>query len=69
MPKKPTEKPLAYNAAELAERLRISRPTAYNLMHTENFPALRIGEKRLIVPAEALERWLLEQTANGKAVI
>jgi predicted DNA-binding transcriptional regulator AlpA len=41
--------PTVLNAAQLAEILNVSKATAYQLLHMESFPTLRIG-KRLMVP-------------------
>lgn len=53
---------LAFSVEELTKVLPISRQTAYNLVHTEGFPLVRIGQ-RLLVPKAGLEHWLAEQTA------
>lgn len=50
--------------AELAERLGVSRPIAYQLAHRADFPAIRVSPRRIIVPAAALDRWLEEQAAE-----
>ncbi|MFC2041743.1 helix-turn-helix domain-containing protein [Chloroflexota bacterium] len=42
---------------EAAEYLGISRPTAYEAIHTGEIPHLRIG-RRILVPRAALERLL-----------
>jgi len=52
---------LAYNVTELAEALGIGRSLAYELVNREDFPAVRIGERRIIVPVDALKEWLKEQ--------
>lgn len=46
-----------YNAAQIAELLGISVTGAYQLLHREGFPTLRIG-RRLLVTKENLERWI-----------
>ena len=53
---------LAFSVDELTKILPISRQTAYNLVHTEGFPLVRIGQ-RLLVPKSGLEQWLAKQTA------
>ncbi len=55
-----TEK-LTISVDEMASMLGISRPVAYELTKREGFPAVRISERRIIVPVEALKRWLNEQ--------
>ena len=47
--------------AEMGERLGISRPMAYDLVNRADFPAIRIGERRILVPVEAFEKWLEAQ--------
>lgn len=46
---------------DLCEVLRISRPTAYQLLRRADFPVLQIGRRRLI-PREGLEQWIKAQT-------
>ncbi len=45
-----------YSVEEMKDVLGIGRTTAYNLVHSENFPSITVG-KRILIPAEALERW------------
>ncbi len=52
--------PLVLNASQLAGVLNISRANAYNLLHREDFPTLRIG-KRMLVSRDRLARWMDEQ--------
>ena len=52
--------PLVLNAAQLAGVLNISRANAYNLLHREDFPTLRIGQ-RMLVTRDKLARWMDEQ--------
>lgn len=59
-----TEK-LTISVDEMASMLGISRPVAYELTKREGFPAVRISERRIIVPVEALKKWLNEQAARG----
>ncbi|MDO4982163.1 MAG: helix-turn-helix domain-containing protein [Eubacteriales bacterium] len=54
------DKKLTYNISETAEVLGISRPTMYELLHREDFPSFRVG-KRVLVPVDALKRWVEEQ--------
>ena len=57
---------LCISPDELGRQLGISRPTAYNLAHTEGFPAFRVGT-RILIPLAQLEEWLGEQSGyNGK---
>ena len=49
------------NACELAQYLGIGRNRAYDLVHTEGFPAIKIGPRRIVIPIDSLERWLERQ--------
>lgn len=53
---------VAYTLPEVAQILRISKTNVYALARSEGFPAVRITANRIIVPADALDRWLDEQT-------
>lgn len=55
--------PAVLNANELAIALGISRAGAYQLLHTESFPTLRIG-KRLLVPRDKLNAWIDKNTGR-----
>ena len=55
--------PCMLNADKIAKYLEISRAGAYELMHSEGFPLIRIG-KRMIVPKDKFLEWVDEQTAR-----
>lgn len=55
---------LTLTVPELAEALGINRVRAYELTRIAGFPAIRISNKRIIIPRAALSRWLEEQTAT-----
>ena len=55
--------PCMLNADKIAKYLEISRAGAYELMHSEGFPLIRIG-KRLIVPRDKFLEWVDNQTAR-----
>ena len=55
---------LVFTIEETAEILGISRGTAYLLANTGGIPAIRIGQRRLVVPRKALEDFL---SSAGKA--
>lgn len=55
--------PAILNANQLAEILGISRASAYQLLHMDSFPTLRIG-KRMIVPKEKLMLWIDQHTGG-----
>lgn len=46
----------------LAEYLHIGMNAAYDLVKRPGFPAIRITARRIIVPVNALDKWLQEQT-------
>ena len=52
--------PLFLNA-----EMGISLSSAYELMHEEGFPALRIGN-RIVVPKEKFCRWVDRQTGGAR---
>lgn len=52
-----TEK-LTYSVEELSKSLGISKPVAYELIKREGFPAIRVSERRIIIPVDALRSWL-----------
>lgn len=45
---------------ELADELHISRPTAYELVKQEGFPAFHIGQ-RILISRNGLQRWIDQQ--------
>lgn len=47
------ELPLMLNVVQVAAVLGISRAGAYELVHSEDFPALKIGS-RIVVPKDKL---------------
>lgn len=53
---------VAYSIHEVAAVLGISVPVAYELARRPGFPAIRVSERRIIVPARALEAWMLRET-------
>jgi len=55
---------LAMTVEEAGDALGISRATAYMLVNTGRLPAIRISDRRLIVPIKALNELL--NSANKK---
>lgn len=51
---------------EMAAELNISRPTAYELVKQEHFPAFHIGQ-RILVNRAGLQRWIDEQCDCDRA--
>lgn len=54
----------AYRVSDLPELLGIGRSAAYALTRRADFPSLRVGSS-IIIPAEALDRWLNQQVQKG----
>ena len=52
--------PITLKAEEVAQVLGISLANAYVLMHSADFPTLRIG-KRMVVPKDKLIEWINKQ--------
>ena len=55
--------PITLKAEEVAQVLGISRANASVLMHSADFPTLRIG-KRMVVPKDKLIEWINKQIPN-----
>jgi len=50
------------NVKELSKYLGIGINTAYELVRQPDFPAIRVGEKRIIIPVEQLNNWLADNS-------
>ncbi len=57
------ELPLFLNASIIANVLGIAESSAYELMHSKNFPVIKIGA-RMVVPKEKFINWV-EQHSGG----
>ena len=57
------ELPLFLSAQMVADVLGVSISSAYELMHEDGFPSLRIGN-RLVIPKEHFRRWVEEQVGK-----
>ena len=55
--------PCMLNANDIKEYMRISRTQAYEQMHAEGFPLIRIG-KRMLAPRDKFLQWVDEQTTR-----
>lgn len=55
--KRKEELPFSLNVEDVAELLGISRVSAYNLCHTEDFPAVRVG-RRIVIPTDKFLNWM-----------
>lgn len=58
------ELPLFLNAKTVAQVLGISPAGAYELLHREDFPVLKIGS-RLVVPKEKFLSWVEGETGGS----
>ena len=56
---------MTLSVEEMAEALGISRPVAYELVKREGFPAVRVSERRIIIPVEGLRRWLAAESEGA----
>lgn len=56
--------PLTITVEEAGRRLGISRGLAYELVRRGEIPAIRLGSRRLVVPAGAVEAIVRERTAT-----
>lgn len=56
---------LAINVPELAKMLGVSRPVAYELTKREGFPAIRVSERRIIIPMDKLNEWLSREAERA----
>jgi len=54
-----------FTVPEAAKFIGINVIGCYDLCRTPGFPAVRIGQKRLVIPREALRRWLDAQAGNN----
>ena len=53
--------PVTLNVEDVAAVLGISRKVAYGLAKQKGFPAVRVGERRLVIPRDRFLQWLDEQ--------
>ena len=54
---------LTMSVEEMGKQLGISRPTAYALANSKDFPVLRLG-RRKVVPVDGLKRWVEKQSSR-----
>lgn len=57
------ELPLMLSVQEIAKVLGIADSSAYELMHSKDFPFIKIGS-RMVVPKEKFREWV-EQNTGG----
>lgn len=56
---------LTVTVPEMAKLLGISRPLAYELAKREGFPAIRVSDRRIIIPVDRLHEWLNNESSNS----
>ena len=57
--------PLFLNANTVAQVLGVSISSAYELMHEEVFPSVRIGS-RFVVPKDKFQQWVERQSGGAR---
>ena len=55
--------PCMLNAKDVERYMRISRAEAYEQMHSEGFPLIRIG-KRMLAPRDQFLEWVEDQVGR-----
>ena len=56
--------PLFLNAETVAKVLGVSPSSAYELLHEDGFPTLRVGS-RMVVPKKQFIQWVSAHTEGG----
>lgn len=56
--------PLFLNAETVSKVLGVSPSSAYELLHEDDFPTLRVGS-RMVVPKEQFIQWVSDHTEGG----
>lgn len=59
------ELPLFLNAELVAKVLGVSISSAYELMHEEVFPSVRVGS-RFVVPKDKFQQWVELQSGGAR---
>lgn len=54
------------SVAEMGEYLCVGKTMAYQLIHREGFPAVKITNKKYLIPKAALDKWANEQIVKGE---
>lgn len=57
--------PLFLNAELVSQVLGVSISSAYELMHEEAFPSVRVGS-RFVVPKDKFQQWVEQQTGGAE---
>lgn len=58
--------PLFLNAETVAKVLGVSPSSAYELLHEDGFPTLRV-DSRMVVPKEQFLQWVSDHMEGGNA--
>ena len=54
------------DAGQVAERLNVSKPTVYRLIHERSLPAIQLGANgSLRIPERDLDSWIADHLAGG----
>lgn len=56
---------LVYTVKEVSKLLGMSLPNVYALCETEDFPAVRVSPRRIVIPKAGLEKWLEEKSKGA----
>ncbi len=62
------ELPFGLNATQIAKILGLSKPLVYELFHRSDFPAIKISDKRWVVPRDQLKVWLDNEAAKTRSM-
>ena len=57
-----------WSISEFRRQTGISRSTAYSLVHRADFPSVRLGEKRIVIPVDDFYTWLADQRRQQKEI-
>lgn len=58
--------PMAVSAPEAARLLGVSKPTLYELMGREDFPAFKLG-RRTLISVDGLREWVRNQSRGVRS--
>ena len=56
---------LTLTVADVARHLNISKALAYNIVESEGFPSLKVGKRRIVIPADQFMTWLKSQAGKS----
>lgn len=54
-----------YSPMELSRRWGVCRTTVYNMIRRGDIPFIRLSERRVIIPAEAIRKWENDNAAKS----